>query len=341
MTARMYYDGDADPKRFEKRTVAVIGYGSQGHAHAQNLRDSGVDVIIGLHEGSCSRAKAASAGFRVESVAAASAAADIVMLLVPDTTQAAVYAEEIQPALVPGNTLMFAHGFNVHFGFIPVPEGVDVSMVAPKSPGHRVRELYTQGGGTPALVAVAQDATGHAMADALAYARAIGCTRAGVIETTFREETETDLFGEQAVLCGGVSHLVKAGFETLVDAGYQPEVAYFECLHELKLIVDLMYQGGLNYMRYSVSDTAEYGDYVAGPRIVTQDTRETMRDLLAKIRDGSFANGWMKEHAAGRPWFKAARSADVEHGIERVGVTLREMMPFVQPRVVQPGVGGA
>lgn len=341
MTARMYYDADADPERLKGRKVAVIGFGSQGHAHALNLRDSGADVMIGLHEGSKSRAKAESAGFCVESVAAAAAAADIVMFLVPDTSQPAVYRDEVEAGLKPGNTLMFAHGFSVHFGFIEVPKGVDVSMVAPKSPGHRVRELYTQGGGTPALVAVAQDATGHALADALAYARAIGCTRAGVIETTFREETETDLFGEQAVLCGGVSHLVKAGFDTLVEAGYQPELAYFECLHELKLIVDLMYQGGLNYMRYSVSDTAEYGDYVAGPRIVTDETRATMRDLLANIRDGSFAEGWMKEHRAGRPWFNRARCEDVNHEIEQVGVTLRDMMPFVQPRVVQPGVGGA
>jgi ketol-acid reductoisomerase len=341
MTARMYYDHDADLSRLVNRTVAVIGFGSQGHAHAHNLRDSGVDVVIGLHAGSGSRARASAAGFHVESVAAAAAAADIVMFLVPDTAQAEVYRDKIQRSLVPGNTLMFAHGFNVHFGFIPVPEGVDVSMVAPKSPGHRVRELYMQGAGTPALVAVAQDSSGHALADSLAYARAIGCTRAGVIETTFREETETDLFGEQAVLCGGVSHLVKAGFETLVDAGYQPEVAYFECLHELKLIVDLMYQGGLNYMRYSVSDTAEYGDYVAGPRIVTDETRAAMRQLLADIRDGSFAHAWMREHGAGRPWFAKVRSEDVDHGIERVGVTLRDMMPFVQPRVVRPGAGGA
>jgi ketol-acid reductoisomerase len=273
--------------------------------------------------------------------ATAAAAAEIVMLFVPDTAQAAVYGASLRDALTPGKTLMFAHGFNVHYGFIAAEAGVDVSMVAPKSPGHRVRELFTQGAGTPALVAVAQDASGHAFSDALAYARAIGCTRAGVIETTFREETETDLFGEQAVLCGGVSHLVKAGFETLVEAGYQPELAYFECLHELKLIVDLMYQGGLNFMRYSVSDTAEYGDYVAGPRVITDETRATMRALLARIRDGSFAREWVSENANGRPWFEKARLADMSHPIEQVGATLRAMMPFVQPRVVEPGAGGA
>jgi len=341
MTARVFYDGDADQGRLAGRTVAVIGFGSQGHAHAQNLRDSGVAVCVGLHEGARSRAKAEAAGFRVHRVADAAAIADVVMLLVPDTGQAAVYRDSLRDVLTPGKTLMFAHGFNIHYGFIEAPAGVDVSMVAPKSPGHRVRELFTEGAGTPALVAVAQDASGHALADALAYARAIGCTRAGVIETTFREETETDLFGEQAVLCGGVSHLIKAGFETLVEAGYQPELAYFECLHELKLIVDLMYQGGLNFMRYSVSDTAEYGDYVAGPRVITADTRAAMRALLERIRDGSFAREWVCENEKGRPWFERARQADVDHPIERVGASLRAMMPFVHPKVVQPGAGGA
>jgi ketol-acid reductoisomerase len=266
---------------------------------------------------------------------------DVIMLLVPDTAQRELYERDVREHLTPGKTLMFAHGFNVHFGQIEPPADVDVSMVAPKAPGHRVRELFTQGAGVPALLAVHNDASGHAAADALAYAHAIGCTRAGVLSTTFAEETETDLFGEQAVLCGGVSAVVKAGFETLVDAGYQPEVAYFECLHELKLIVDLMYQGGLNYMRYSVSDTAEYGDYVAGPMLVTDATRATMRLLLERIRDGSFARGWIDENATGRTNFECARQKDVDHPIERVGRDLRRLMPFVQAREVRPGEGGA
>jgi len=341
VTARIYYDRDADLSRFTGRRVAVIGFGSQGHAHALNLRDSGVDVRVGLPVGSGSRAAAERAGLRVQTPAAAAAGADFVMVLAPDTAQAALYDAELREALTPGKTLMFAHGFNIHYGLIQPPEGVDVSLVAPKSPGHRVRELFAEGGGTPGLVAVAQDASGGALANALAYAKGIGCTRAGVIATTFQEETETDLFGEQAVLCGGVSHLVKAGFETLVEAGYQPEMAYFECLHELKLIVDLMYQGGLNYMRYSVSDTAEYGDYVAGPQIITDDTRAVMRALLGRIRDGSFARDWVKENKDGRPWFAAARRRDTEHHLERVGAELRAMMPFVQPKVARPGAGGA
>ncbi|MGQ0648746.1 MAG: ketol-acid reductoisomerase [Gemmatimonadaceae bacterium] len=338
---RLFYDSDVDLTRITTRRVAVIGYGSQGHAHALNLRDSGVDVRVGLHASSASRARAAAAGLRAVAVADAASEANVIMVLIPDTTQRDVYETSIRPQLSAGKTLMFAHGFNVHFGEIDAPEGVDVSMVAPKSPGHRVRELYVNGGGVPALVAVHRDASSHALADALAYARAIGCTRAGVLETTFREETETDLFGEQAVLCGGVSALVKAGFETLTEAGYTPELAYFECLHELKLIVDLMYQGGLNYMRHSVSDTAEYGDYVAGPQIVTDDTKAIMRQLLGRIQDGTFARDWIRENRAGRPYFDAARRRDIEHPIEQVGRDLRRMMPFIQPREVCPGQGGA
>ena len=337
---RLYYDADADLTRLSSRRVAIIGFGSQGHAHALNLRDSGVDVRVGLPPTSASRDKARAAGLHVTGLAEAAAEADVVMMLVPDHVQRSTYEACILPHLQPGNTLMFAHGFNIHFGEIQSPPGVDVSMVAPKSPGHRVRELYAQGGGVPALFAVHQDASGHAVADALAYARGIGCTRAGVLETTFREETETDLFGEQAVLCGGVSALVKAGFETLTEAGYKPELAYFECLHELKLIVDLMYQGGLNYMRHSVSDTAEYGDYVAGPQIVNEQTKATMRQLLTRIQDGTFARNWISENGTGRHAFNAARRADIDHPIERVGLELRRMMPFIQPREVRPGQGG-
>ncbi len=339
--ATLYYDADADLGRLAERRIAVIGFGSQGHAHALNLRDSGLDVRVGLHAESKSRAKAEAAGLTVRSVADAAREADMIMLLTPDTAQAALYRTSVAPHLTPGKTLMFAHGFNIRYTQIIPPATVDVSMVAPKSPGHRVRELYVQGGGTPALVAVQQDASGGALADALAYAKGIGCTRAGVLETTFAEETETDLFGEQAVLCGGVSALVKAGFETLVAAGYQPEVAYFECMHELKLIVDLMYQGGLNYMRYSVSDTAEYGDYVAGPQIIGPEARLAMQRLLADVRSGAFANNWIAENVNGRPVFDAYRRRDIEHPIERVGRALRRMMPFVQPKEVVPGAGGA
>ena len=318
-----YYDEHADIRRLAGRPIAIIGYGSQGHAHALNLAESGLDVRVGLHDGSRSRERAESAGLRVLGVEEAVSEAAITMLLTPDTVQPALYCERVLPHLSPGKTLMFAHGFNIRYGQITPPAGVDVSMVAPKAPGHRVRELFTEGSGVPALIAVHQDASGHAFDDALAYARALGCTRAGVIPTTFGEETETDLFGEQAVLCGGVSALVKAGFETLVEAGYQPEVAYFECMHELKLIVDLMYKGGLEYMRYSISDTAEYGDYVAGPRIVDDRTRATMRQLLAEIRDGSFAEAWIAENRTGRPNFTAMRALEARHGIEEVGRRLR------------------
>jgi len=298
-------------------------------------------VTVGLYNGSRSWEKAEQLGLTVLPVAEATEAAEITMILTPDTMQAKLYEEDIAPSLRAGKTLMFAHGFNVRFCQIIPPPNVDVSMVAPKSPGHRVREVFLQGGGVPALVAVHQDASGNALADALAYAKGIGCTRAGVLQTTFAEETETDLFGEQAVLCGGVSALVKAGFETLVEAGYQPEVAYFECMHELKLIVDLFYQGGLNYMRYSVSDTAEYGDYVAGPRIITDDTRAVMRQLLEEVRNGSFASAWIDENRQGRPQFNRRRREDVTHTIETVGRELRRMMPFVNPKEVVPGAGGA
>ena len=334
--AKMYYDDSADLALIRAKKVAVIGYGSQGHAHALNLQDSGVDVRVGLHDTSRSIAKAKADGLTVTSVAAAAAWADVIMILVPDTRQAALYEQCIAPHMKSGKMLMFAHGFNIRFGTINPPADVDVTMVAPKSPGHRVREVYVEGGGTPALLAVHQDATGQAKALALSYANALGATRAGVIETTFAEETETDLFGEQAVLCGGVSALVKAGFDTLVNAGYQPEIAYFECLHELKLIVDLMYRGGLNYMRYSVSDTAEYGDYTGGPRLINDDTRAEMRRMLQEIQDGSFARKWIGENEQGRPWFKSSRSSEQDCQLEKVGEKLRGMMPFLNPVSVRP-----
>jgi len=334
--ATIYYDRDADLSLIRSRKVAVLGYGSQGHAHALNLKESGVDVRVGLPAGSASRDRATSAGLTVLAPSDASAWADVIMVLVPDTAQAKLYRESILPHLTPGKMLMFAHGFNIRFGTITPPKTIDVAMIAPKSPGHRVRELFIEGGGTPALVAVEQDATGHALAIALSYGKAIGVGRAGIVETTFKEETETDLFGEQAVLCGGVSALIKAGFDTLVEAGYQPEIAYFECLHELKLIVDLIYQGGLNYMRYSVSDTAEHGDYTGGPRVVTDETRATMRQMLKDVQDGTYAKKWIDENNAGRPWFNEVRRRERAQLIERIGADLRRMMPFVNPKSVQP-----
>jgi len=330
--AQLYYDKDADLSLLDGKTVAIIGYGSQGHAHALNMRDSGVKVVVGLYEGSKSWPKAEAEGLTVKTVADAAAEADVIMLLMPDTMQPQVYAESIAPHLTPGKTLMFAHGFNIRFGQIQPPASVDVSMVAPKAPGHRVRELYQEGAGTPALVAVAQDASGHAKAQALAYARALGCTRAGVIETTFAEETETDLFGEQAVLCGGVTALVKAGFETLVKAGYQPEIAYFEVLHELKLIVDLMYQGGMGYMWYSVSDTAEHGGYAGGDRLITEDTKGEMKLMLDEIQSGRYAEQWIAENRNGRPWFSQKRRDEQALLIEKVGAELRDMMPFLKAK---------
>jgi ketol-acid reductoisomerase len=327
-TLRIYYDSDADRARLGGRTFAIIGYGSQGHAHALNLRDSGARVVVGLRPGGGSWTRAVAAGLDVRPVAEAAAAADTIMMLTPDQDGRAVYEDGVAAGLAPGKTLMFAHGFNVHYGEIAPPAGVDVSMVAPKSPGHLVRSEFEAGRGVPALVAIHQDASGQALANALAYASGIGCTRAGVIETSFREETETDLFGEQAVLCGGATALVKAGFETLTAAGYAPEMAYFECLHELKLIVDLMYRGGMQFMRYSISDTAEYGDYTRGPRLITDETRAEMRRILAAIQDGSFAREWLEENRGGRRTFERLRQADKDHEIERVGARLRAMMPW-------------
>ena len=329
--ARMFYDRDADIDLIRSRKVAVIGYGSQGHAHALNLQDSGVDVVVGLQPGSKSADKVKAAGLKVMGVGEASKWADVIMMLIPDQHQAKVYKAEIEPNLSAGKMLMFAHGFAIRFDWIVPPKDIDVTMVAPKAPGHRVREVFKEGAGVPGLLAVHQDVTGKGRATALAYARGIGCTRAGVIETTFSEEAETDLFGEQAVLCGGTSALVKAGFETLVEAGYQPEIAYFECLHELKLIVDLMYRGGLQYMRYSISDTAEYGDYMAGSRIVTAQTKETMRQMLKEIQSGEFARKWIAENENGLPNFKQLREQDRNHPIEVVGSKLRNMMPFLDP----------
>jgi len=332
----MYYDADADLSALEGQTVAVIGYGSQGHAHALNLRDSGLEVIIGLAEGSKSRPLAEAAGFDVRTVAEAVKAADVIMIAVPDTIQKSVYDAEIEPNLKPGALLMFAHGFNIRFGRIQPPPTIDVGMVAPKGPGHLVRSVYEQGGGVPALFAVEQDPSGTARARTLAYARGLGNTRAGVLETTFKEETETDLFGEQALLCGGVSALVKAAFETLVEAGYQPELAYFETMHELKLIVDLMYRGGLNFMRFSVSDTAEYGDYVSGPR-VTEGAKAAMKDVLSDIQSGAFAAQWIAVQEAGGDDFRRLREQDKQHQIEQVGADLRAKMPFLKPVVVEAG----
>ena len=332
--ATLYYDKDADLSLLDGKTIAVIGYGSQGHAHALNARDNGQRVIIGLHEGSRSKAKAEADGLQVFTVAEASAQADIVMVLIPDTRQGEVYRQHIAPNLKDGAMLMFAHGFNIHFKEIVPPATVDVGMVAPKAPGHRVREVFTEGAGTPGLIAIEQDASGDALALGLAYAKAIGCTRAGVIQTTFKEETETDLFGEQVVLCGGVTALIRASFETLVKAGYQPEVAYFECLHELKLIVDLLYEGGLSYMWYSVSNTAEHGGYVIGDQF--EDTvKEEMAGVLQRIQNGEFANKWIEENRQGRPNFNARRQREHDLLIEKVGADLRQMMPFLDAKNIK------
>jgi ketol-acid reductoisomerase len=332
--AKLFYDKDADLKLLLDKTIAVIGYGSQGHAHALNAKDSGLNVIIGLYEGSKSKAKAEADGFKVFTVAEASKQADVIMVLIHDTLQGDVYANEIAPNLKDGAMLMFAHGFNIHFKQIVAPATIDVTMVAPKSPGHRVREVFTEGAGVPGLIAVAQDATGQAREKALAYARAIGCTRAGVIETTFKEETETDLFGEQVVLCGGVTALIRASFETLVKAGYQPEIAYFECLHELKLITDMIYEGGLSYMWYSVSDTAEHGGYVVGDKF-EELVKEEMAGVLSRIQSGQFANEWIAENKIGKPNFLARRKREHDLLIEKVGGELRGMMPFLKAKTIK------
>ena len=328
--AKIYYHNDADMSLIEDKTIGIVGYGSQGHAHALNLHDSGLSVMVGLYEGSSSIAKAESDGLTVGLVEDMARQSDIIMMLIPDHIQAEVYKESVLPHLLPGKTLMFAHGFNIHYDWIQPPDSVDVSMVAPKAPGHRMREVFTRGSGVPGLLAVHQDVTGQAEALGLAYARGVGCTRAGVLETTFKEETETDLFGEQAVLCGGVAELVKSAFETLIEAGYQPESAYFECMHELKLIVDLFYQGGLEYMRYSVSDTAEYGDYTRGPVVIDESVKENMQKILADIQDGSFAREWIAENDEGRPRFNRLRDENAGHPIEKVGKELRSMMSFLQ-----------
>jgi ketol-acid reductoisomerase len=329
MAANVYYEQDADPSIIRSKKVAIIGYGSQGHAHALNLKDSGVEVCVGLREGSSSQDKAENAGLDVKPMADAAAWADVIMILAPDTEQKKIYDEHIAGGLQPGNALAFAHGFNVRFGRIKAPDGVDCIMIAPKGPGHLVRRTYTEGGGVPALIAVDQDATGKAKELALSYAEAIGGARAGVIETTFPEETETDLFGEQVVLCGGLTRLVQAGFETLTDAGYAPEMAYFECLHEVKLIVDLMYEEGIAGMRYSISDTAEYGDLTRGPRIVTEDTKAEMRRILDEIQSGKFAEEWINESESGRPNYKRLQEEGKHHPIEVVGAQLRAMMPWI------------
>jgi len=327
-----YYEKDGDLGLLKGKTIAIIGYGSQGHAHALNLRDSGADVVVGLPAASKSRAKAEAAGLRVLTPADAAKAAQIMMVLVPDHVQGDMYKSDIAPHLTAGKTLMFAHGFNIHFKMITPPKDVDVTMIAPKAPGHRVREIFVEGQGVPALVAIHQDASGKALKQALAYAAGLGCLRAGVLETSFKEETETDLFGEQSVLCGGASELIRAGFETLVEAGYAPEMAYFECLHELKLIVDLIYEGGLSYMRYSVSDTAEYGDYTRGPRIVNDQTRAEMKKILGEIQSGQFAREWMEENRTGRHKFLAMRKAQETQPIETVGAELRGMMTFLKKK---------
>ena len=329
---RMYYEADADANALRGKKVAVIGYGSQGHAQAQNLRDSGIEVIVGQRPGSDNYDKAVEDGFKPVSAREAAEACDVIQILTPDHTQARIYAEDVAPSMKAGKTLLFSHGFNIHYGQIVPPPEVDTVMVAPKGPGHLVRSEYVRGAGVPALVAIHQDGSGHALQTALAYARGIGATRAGVIETTFREETETDLFGEQSVLCGGVSELVKAGFQTLVEAGYQPEIAFFECMHELKLIVDLIYRGGLAYMRYSISDTAEYGDLTRGKRIITDETRKEMKKILGEIQSGAFAREWILENQAGRPMFRAMREHERRLLVEEVGARLRDMMPFLDAK---------
>jgi ketol-acid reductoisomerase len=331
MPAKIYYDTDSDLGLLKNKKVAIIGYGSQGHAHALNLRDSGQDVVVGLYKGSKSAVRAEKDGLKVTSVTEATAMSDVVMILLPDQTQRAVFEAEIKQGLGKNKMMMFAHGFNIHFNQVVPPPDVDVTMIAPKAPGHIMRDLFVQGPGVPALVAVHQDVSGKARDMALAYGKGVGCTRAGVIETTFKEETETDLFGEQTTLCGGISHLIKAAFETLVEAGYQPEVAYFECMHEMKLIVDLFYQGGLAYMRHSVSDTAEYGDYTRGPRVVSDETKREMKKILAEIQSGQFAREWVLENQANRAGFLAMRRRDADHQIEEVGKRLRSMMAWIQP----------
>ncbi len=327
---KMFYDQDSSLQVLEGKTVAIIGYGSQGHAHAKNLKDSGVNVVVGLYEGSKSVDKALNDGFTVTSVEEASKRADVIMMLIPDEKQGEVYAKSVKPGLAPGNALVFAHGFNIHFDFIQPPADVDVFMVAPKGPGHLVRRVYEDGKGVPALFAIHQDYSGKARDVAMAYAKGIGSTRAGLLETTFKEETETDLFGEQAVLCGGATELIKAGFDTLVEAGYQPEVAYFECLHEMKLIVDLLYEGGFEKMRYSISDTAEYGDFMIGKRIITQDTRQEMKSVLNEIQDGTFAREWMTENKNNRPLYNKIKEDELSHPMVDVGKNLRRMMSWIK-----------
>jgi ketol-acid reductoisomerase len=328
--AKIYYDSDADISLLDRKRFAILGYGSQGHAHALNLRDSGCQVVVGLYEGSRSWEVAQADGLEVLPVAQAAAEADVMMMLVPDTTQRELYEKAVKPGLEPGNTLMFAHGFNIHHRQVVPPPNIDVSMIAPKGPGHLLRSTFREGAGVPALVAIHQDSTGKAKDNALAYAKALGATRAGVLETTFAEETETDNFGEQAVLCGGLSALIKAGYETLIEAGYQPEVAYFECCHELKLIIDLIYEGGLARMRYSISDTAEFGDYYAGPKVIDDHVKETMKGLLRDIQSGTFARTWILENQAGRPNFLARRDMEAAHPIEKVGGELRGMMSWLK-----------
>ena len=330
--ATIYYEKDANPELIKSLKVAIVGYGSQGHAHAQNLRDNGVNVQVALHEGSKSRVQAEDAGFCVPTVAEAAQWADVLMFCTPDVPMKAIYEQEVEPHLRDGQLLLFAHGFNVHYGSINPPSNIDVAMIAPKGPGHRLRAEFRNGVGMPALIAVHQDATGQAKEKALAYGWGLGCAKAGILETTFKEETETDLFGEQAVLCGGLSALIKAGFETLVEAGYQPEAAYFECLHETKLIVDLLYEGGLSYMRYSVSDTAEWGDYTAGPKVIGESSKAAMKEILADIQSGKFARDWIAENEAGRPVMDSTRASEKEHPVEQVGRELRAMMPFINAK---------